>query len=110
MKFKPLPKSIRVAGFDIKVSEVSRQTMKRRTGGHYIGFWFSNREILILKELTPQIKWQTLWHECIHEIEWIITNDAKMADCDIDEEDRHSLFTKLSWALLVDNKWLRVCE
>lgn len=107
-KFKALPKSVRIAGFDIPVSEVSRQTMKRKTGGYYLGFWFANREILILKEIPLQMRWQTLWHECLHEIEWIVTNEAKMSDCNIDEEDRHSLFTKLTWALLVDNDWLNI--
>jgi len=110
MKYKAIPKRIRVIGYELEVKQETKEQMTRNMGKNYVGYLFPHKSIAVRKDRPQQEKWHILLHEIGHEIISVIKDDAGNEEVDLNNEDIFSLLMRLFFAVLVDNKLLNCIQ
>lgn len=91
-----LPKSVRIGGFDYRVKQSGKVDPNANIGSVV----YHKRRIIIDKKLSDEVKFEVLWHECIH----VFFNQVGRA------EEEEGLVQQLGFGIsqiLRDNPYLR---
>ncbi|MFA5467049.1 MAG: hypothetical protein WC251_04275 [Candidatus Izemoplasmatales bacterium] len=102
-KNKRIPDKVSVLGFNIPVVFISPKKMEKIYNEERYAALEYHKKIYIRNDLTPQVQWECLLHEILHEIAVIANEELCREDADLFDEDWHGIFSRMLFAVLKDN-------